>query len=365
MDFKLARSSRLLNLKRLFSLCLSLTFCIIILNRYQLANGFSLLPGDRYDAVIMATILEHWFNVFSGDSLWSQLNYFYPYTNTIAHTDGYFLNGLSYIPFRLMGLDPYFSASLSGWVLKSIGFFGTYILCRKMFSMSFFWALLSAILFTMSNGMTVHSQRLQLASIAFSPIMSILLWRTVQSFLIDKVIHFRIYGFLTGLLFGAWCLTCFYMAFYFMLYILCLFVITIFLQRKLFNYSLLSKVKENFGSIIFVFLTTLISFYPFISAYLPKSKEVGVRSWETVHRLTIPLEGILQVGHENYLFGPLYNYVLTWISPNYSPHGEYYNTGFSLILFFLFICGSIYLLKNSKKTNGFSLLFPISACYQK
>jgi hypothetical protein len=49
-------------------------------------------------------------------------------------------------------------------VIKSTGFVGAYLLCRKAFSFSFYWAMLAAILFTLSNGMTVHSFRLQLAT---------------------------------------------------------------------------------------------------------------------------------------------------------------------------------------------------------
>jgi hypothetical protein len=98
-------------------------FCILVVSRYQLLNGFTVLNGDRYDAVIVATILEHWFQVFSGDAYWSEVNYFFPYTRTIAQTDAYFLIGVAYFPFRYFGLDPFLSTELANLIVKSSGFF--------------------------------------------------------------------------------------------------------------------------------------------------------------------------------------------------------------------------------------------------
>ena len=70
--------------------------CIVLLIRYEISNGFTVLPGDRFDGVITATILEHWFKVFSGQQSWSDVRYFFPYSRTIAQTDGYFLIGVAY-----------------------------------------------------------------------------------------------------------------------------------------------------------------------------------------------------------------------------------------------------------------------------
>lgn len=106
--FKYLNCSALLRMKAAFFLVLCFILCIAIIERYQLSSGFSILSGDRYDAVIVATILEHWFNVIFGSARWAQVGYFYPYENTIAQTDAYFLIGIIYSPFRKIGLDPSF-----------------------------------------------------------------------------------------------------------------------------------------------------------------------------------------------------------------------------------------------------------------
>lgn len=334
-----------------FSLVFFLILCLAVLTRYELFNGFSILPGDRYDAVIVATILEHWFHVLSGQSNWVQVNYFFPYTRTIAQTDAYFLVGIAYAPFRILGLDPFLSTVLAGLVIKSSGFFGVYVLCRKFFSFSFYWALLAAALFTLSNGMTSHGQRIQLSTVAFAPIMAILLWSMFRAFLADNGAKFRIRGLVSGLFFGAWCLTCFYMAWFFAYWVTAFSVVALIMGGR----SRLSVFKDrlvaHYGSVIFVVGSALVSLFPFIYAFLPKSREVGVRSYESVFGNTVPIEGILQVGNENILFGRLYSHVLTYISPGYSPIGEYYNTGFSVVLFFIFVCGCVYIFKHARQQS--------------
>lgn len=328
-----------------------LTLCLAVLTRYQLLNGFTILPGDRYDGVISTVILEHWSRFFSGAANWSEVNYFFPYTRTIAQNDGYFLIGVAYFPFRLFGLDPFISAELAGLVLKSTGFVGAYLLCRKVFSFSFYWAMLAAILFTLSNGMTVHSSRVQLATIAFAPIMAILLWSMFNAFLDGNPAKLRGSGLIAGMFFGAWCLTCFYMAWFFSFFFTVFAVVMLVLGGRSGFSVLKERLAAHYGSVIFVAGSTLVSLLPFIYAFLPKSGEVGVRSYREASMWSVPIEGILQVGDENFLFGRLYNSILHYISPSYSPYGEYYNTGFSIILFFLFVCGFVQVVQHARRQN--------------
>lgn len=344
-------------LQRFFLLGITLAFCLSILSRYQLLNGFSLLQGDRYDAVIAATILEHWFHVFTNEASWTQVNYFYPYTKTIAQTDAYFLVGVAYFPFRLLGLDPLLSSEFANLLIKSCGFFGAYLLSRKVFALSFYWALLVAVLFTLSNGMTIHGQRIQLATVAFAPIMGLFLWSTIKAFIEDNMSAFRRSGFISGLFFGAWCMTCFYMAWFFLFFFSVFFLMLLICNRSgPIKFSVLKeKLLAHYPSVILVMSIGLLSFIPFVYVFLDKSFEVGVRSYHSVLQHTILLEGILQVGHDNFLFGPFYNYILSYISPAYAPEGEYYNTGFTVVLFFLFVCGCFYFIKQAHQKENIVL----------
>ena len=119
--------------QRIILLCAFCLACLALLGRYQLLNGFTILPGDRYDVVISTTILEHWYLFFGGHADWSQVNYFYPYTRTIAQTDAYFLLGIAYAPFRLAGFDPFVAAEFAGFAVRAGGFAFCYLLLRRTF----------------------------------------------------------------------------------------------------------------------------------------------------------------------------------------------------------------------------------------
>lgn len=344
--------------KRIFLTILVLTLCLAVLTRHQLLNGFTVLSGDRYDGVIPTMILEHWFRFFSGNANWAEANYYFPYTFTIANTDAYFLNGIAYLPFRLIGLDPFISAECAGLAIKSVGFISSYLLCRKVFNLSFCWALLAASLFTLSNGMTVHGSRSQLATVAFSPVMALLIWSMLNSFAVGNMAKFRRMGLIAGAFFGAWCMSCFYMAWFFTLFFSAFTVAVLVNNRSKFS-TVKNKVFASYGSIIFVCASVVIALIPFLYAFIPKSLETGVRHYKEAYPWTVPVEGILQVGKENYLFGRLYNIALMHISPTYSPSGEYYNTGFPILLFILFLLGCKKTLKYAQGKDVLFLSFPL------
>lgn len=338
------------NIQKTLCFSISIILCIIWLSRYQLLNNFSMLPGDRYDAVIVTVILEHWFHVFSGEANWSEVNYYFPYKKTIAQTDSYFLISLIYYPLRLLSLDPFISVHIASWLLKVLGFVGAYLLCRKVFSYSFYWSLLGAVLFTISNGITAHSQRVQLETIAFVPIMLLLLWNTINAFLNGNIRGFVKYGIIASMLYGAWCLTCFYMAWFFLFFFATFIVVTLITCGKPNLYLIKVRFMTMYRYVILVIICAIVCLSPFIYAFLSKSLEVGTRSYKTVVDHTIPIEGILQVGYDNILFGRLYNYILSSFISKYMPNGEYYNTGFPIILFLLFTCGCAHVLKKHCQT---------------
>lgn len=46
-----------------------------------------LMVGDRGDGRLCMLIAEHWYQFFSGNESFAQLNMFYPAENTIAYSD--------------------------------------------------------------------------------------------------------------------------------------------------------------------------------------------------------------------------------------------------------------------------------------
>ncbi|NOQ14616.1 MAG: hypothetical protein GQ583_09105 [Methyloprofundus sp.] len=326
-----------------------LALVIFLQFRVQLMNGFTVLYGDQYDALIVVTILEHWWNVFQGLSSWTEVGYFHPYTNSIAQTDAYFMIGIIYAPFRYIGLDPFISTELSNITIRIIGFISFFYLARKFFSISFFWALVAAGLFVLSSGLTAHGQRIQFSSISFAPVLIILIWSFVNSIYKQEPKQLMFFGALSGMFVGAWSLTCFYMTWFF-IYFFVFFCISLFFYLGKSNLlDLTNRIIQYKYQLLFVLFITLISFYPLLSVYLPKSNETGMRTYASVHLHTVPIEGIIQTGKDNFLFGRIYNNLLNFLFPNYKVSGEYYNTGISPILFFIFIGGLYVIFKNTQK----------------
>lgn len=319
-----------------------LLMTLLVVNRDMIGNGFSVLSGDRYDAVISTSLLEHWFNVFSGHTSWSKVLYFYPYDKTIAHTDAYFLIGVAYAPFRLFGLDPFMSAEMAGVVIKSVGFFGMYAFMRGICKTSFVGALLAAVIFTLSNAMTAHSSRLQLATVAFAPMAALFIgggWDAARRGAYRRML---IHSTLACVLMGAWCMTCFYMAWFFF-YLFMVFSICFVAFNWRDSAVVFADLFKRARSYAFVVaLVAGVSIAPFAYVFLPKSREVGVRTYNLVFQNTVNPLDMVQLGTCNIFLGPLYCRLLKVVVPGYVPIGEYYNTGVSPVLFVLFVVATFY-----------------------
>lgn len=304
--------------------------------RVQLHNGFTVLYGDSYDAAIVVTILEHWFNVLKGLSHWSELYYFYPYTKTLGQTDGYFLIGMIYPFFRLFNVDPFLSAELSNVVVRIIGFASFYLLARRMFKLHHGWALLGAALFIIANNLTAHGQRLQLSTVSFAPIMGLSMWYMVCAIKQRHGGKVLGWGAASGVFLGAWSITCFYITWFFIYFATFYLAILYYLLSRADRSALINDAKAVWKALVGVGAITAASLFPLLHVYLSKSKEVGMRSYESALAHTVPLEGIAQTGKQNYLFGGFYERLLAVVSPGYTGGGEYYNTGIAPILLFLF-----------------------------
>ena len=210
---------RKVGLTNLITFLLAITVTLLLIYRDQILNGFEFLLGNNtYDNTIHTAILEHCFNVFKGINSWSEVNYFFPYSKTIAQTDAYFLISVFYIPFRLLEIDPYLSTELAGVSLKIFGFFFSYLFSRLVINFRHSYAILVAILFTLNNAMTIHGYRIQLATVAFLPLFAILLYLTIKYLTLNNRKLYFIFGSLFSFLFGLWCFTCLYASYFFFIF---------------------------------------------------------------------------------------------------------------------------------------------------
>jgi len=349
-----------LNFLQIFTFTISLSLTIYLLYRTQISNNFLFLLGDNtYDNTIHTAILEHWFNVAKGINTWSEVNYFHPYTKTIAQTDAYFLVSFFYIPFRIFGYDPYLSTELAGIGLKIFGFIFAYLFSKIVVNFQHRYALLVAVLFSLNNAMTIHGYRIQLATVAFVPALGLLIYLTLKYLKSGNRLLFMVYGILSGTFFGLWCFTCFYASYFYFLYLLIFFIIFLFLNFQIFKIYISHVIQFKYQALT-ILIFTVVSLLPFILTFYPKSRESNPRSLEAILSSLVVPEAILQVGLQNIFNYPVYQNLISVISPNYTPqlNWEYYNTGITLIVFSIFCLSMFYFffrLKKHRSNNVFLL----------
>jgi hypothetical protein len=245
-----------------------------------------------------------------------------------------------------VGLDIYTTSELVNVTLRAIGFATFYLMARRIFKLSFFWSLLGASLFILSNNATAHGQRLQLATISLAPIMALLLWEAFQAFYEKKIWRLIGFGALASIFLGAWSITCFYITWFFIFFCTTFILISTLSSKPKDLKVIYNKLKSQYKSVLLIAIIAASSLVPLLSVYLPKAAETGMRPYQSVFSNTVPLQGIIQTGTENFMFGEVYNKVLSVITPSYSPSGEYYNTGISPILFALFIASALMIYKS-------------------
>ena len=339
---------RKVGLTNLITFLLALTVTLLLIYRDQILNGFEFLLGNNtYDNTIHTAILEHWFNVFKGINSWSEVNYFFPYSKTIAQTDAYFLISVFYIPFRLLEIDPYLSTELAGVCLKIFGFFFAYLFSRLVINFRHSYAILVAILFTLNNAMTIHGYRIQLATVAFLPLFAILLYLTIKYLTLNNRKLYLIFGSLFSFLFGLWCFTCLYASYFFFIFILLFLFVNIFLNFSRIVF-LAKQVKKLYLYSFFIAVTFAVSLIPFVTTFYPKSIESKPRSLDAVIYSTVRIEELMQVGQNNLFNYRVFQRFIGIISPNYMPdlNWEYHNMGFTLTVSVLSILALVKFLRN-------------------
>jgi hypothetical protein len=189
-------------------------------SRTQIGNGFTVLISDAADGMIQTSIMQHWYNVFSGLERWNTVAYFYPYQSTLGYNDAYFLSGLIFSGYHLFGIDPFLASELTSDTIRAVGFAAFVLFAREVLSFEFLWAVFGAFIFTISCNIYNQSGHAQLLTICFAPLLAWLLWRSLQASTANGTTPPQInmpatlWGMAAAVLYDGWLLTGFYMAWF-------------------------------------------------------------------------------------------------------------------------------------------------------
>ena len=281
---------------------LALAFSLGAVFSTQLLTGFGHVTGDRIDGLIQVGILEHWFNVLRGHAAWDTTNYFHPHRGTLAYNDGYFLYGLAYAGLRAFGLDPFAAAEAVNVLLRVLGFATAFRFADRVLRLPFPWAVLGAVLFTLSISAFQQSAHAQILSVALAPGAALLAVRAMQALEAGSARTAFGWGAALALLASAWLMTAFYMAWLlgFFAGVLLLAVLAVCPEAPRRIASVLRREWPAVSAIALVFAVALV---PFLLLYLPKASESGMHGFAAL-RPYLPGPGdTFRVGPGNLLFG--------------------------------------------------------------
>lgn len=297
---------------------------LLCVYRVQVGNRFTVLLGDSLDGVIQDSILQHWYNFFRGIESWNSTAYFYPWSNTLGYNDGFFIQGLFYSLFRAFGADVFLSAEWTGILVRGIGFIAFTLFAADILALTFGWAVLGAAIFTLANNISVQAHHGQLLTVAFAPLLFWLIGRTIREFYAvpghGAGIRAAVWGTLTALLYGAWLLTGFYMAWF----------TAFFSALVLFAAASLGAAGRWRGwrpvrvwPLIPIAAAFALSSLPFLIVYLPKARETGMHSFQNAMVFSPSLLDWLHVGSDNFLFGGFDAWLTALIRPGFDDEGEH------------------------------------------
>jgi hypothetical protein len=331
-------------LARFVGVAVTAAACVAFFFRFQIRNGGRLLNGDRYDGAIETAILEHWHNVLTGHASWSTTHYFFPAPNTLGYNDGYLLFGLVHAALRSwFGLDLFLSSEVVNAVLRAVAFVGFYLAARTLVRAPYVLSLLGAALFTLASNMFLHAYHAQLFAVGLVPVMALLAGAAVRAFLTDRPSALAGWGVLCALLFAAWLLTGYYMAWFFAFFA-CIAAVVYAASASRDELRAVAALARRQARAIAVVATSAAVFVaPFLWLYLPKARETGMHAYGVGAGYTPTVFDVLDIGSGSLLWGGVLPAITQRLRPGGGLFGEA-GTGIPPLLLCAFLVAAIALI---------------------
>jgi hypothetical protein len=216
-----------------------------------------------------------------------------------------------------------------------VGFLGFYLAARRVLELRPGWATLAAVVFTLSNNAFVQAHHAQLLSVAFAPVMAILLDGMGRALPTEQRARVVTWGGAAACLYSAWLMTAFYMAWYFALFGAAMAAAYLALTGRPALRAGWAVTRCNLAPLVAVVLILAVTVLPFLSVYLAKAQETGMHPYRGVVVNTLSLPDLMHVGEGNLLYGRVVAAVNHAIRPT-MPAWTERMTGFPPLLLFFF-----------------------------
>jgi hypothetical protein len=319
---------------------------LLVVFRAFITSHFDRILSEPMDGRLNIAILEHWTNVFRGHSNILSPPFYYPIHRALGYSDTLFLYTIPYSLARVIGLDTYVAFEVTMVMLAAIGFTSMYWLIVSILRLNRDIAALGAFLFTISNVSYIETTHVQLAAIAFVPLLFTLIgqyWknRTVRPRLA------RVCVVLGACLLATLFLTGFYTGWFTVLSAATVVVFAAAIGaiaeesfdpwRRAFR-----ALRFQVRSVSVGVLALALALIPFLIVYLPVLKQTGARSRaETIHYMNAPA-GVLDVGQGNVVWGRLAASIERHLGPENTGEKP---AGWPLLSIFVFVVSSLYCIR--------------------
>jgi hypothetical protein len=329
--------------------------------RFALFHHDYLQFGDHYEGFIEISILEHWNNVLHGAAHWSETNYFYPETATLALNDGYLVYGLLHALFRSLSFDVLLSAELVNVVVRASGFWLLYAAARRLAGFDWRWALLAAMLFTVSNGVYEQMFHAQLLSVSFAPGLALLFHFAVRALVEDR--RKALLGWGGGFVaaYAAWLMTAFYMAWFFALFLLIFLAVWLTMAPKGSAAGIVRAIGQQWLPLLGLAIFALVVDIPFLRLYLPAAARTGGHDASMALSFSPSLLDVINVGDKNLVWGGLNVFIREHLRPGFPLHSEL-NSGFPPFLLALFGISTIVLFRRGDAMLRAAAIATVVSC---
>jgi hypothetical protein len=307
--------------------------------------------GDRGDGRFIATIADHWNQVFAGNTAWNSPSFLWPVEGVLGFSDGLFLIGVLRSFLGIVFLNSYMALMVSLLALSFVGFFSMYILMASRLRVTQFLSAACAMYFVSFNGLVNISGHPQMLTIWMIPVVILFMWPDER-----KTYKYPfMFGTSAGLVLASIFLTSFYVAWFFV--VVCLISLVFFV----FYPGLTVSSKITFGKeVAFTrrFLAFTISFLigmiPFLFLYFPLIRNGQGRSYDEILSFALLPRDFFNIGPNNLVWS---EFVTEF---NIVPMDRLYNLEINNVMTpTLLICAlvfSIFALKDSKIPFSLALI---------
>ena len=142
--------------------------------RNFLFSGFDSIIGNEGDARADIFVREHLYQFLQGKVEFASPAMFFPVQGTLGYSDAYLLDGLLYVPLRMLGADPFLSSQLLCIGLSLIGFMFFNLLLVRFAGVRQPLAAVAAAIFTFSNALYIKVGHPQLLEVYLLPLILVL-----------------------------------------------------------------------------------------------------------------------------------------------------------------------------------------------